>query len=211
MDMIKETNTPDSGSTQRYDIVKELGDCYASVGNYDKAQSCYEKAASLGPDEAGPYVGLGVIAFQQGNIEDSELSFKVACRLDRENSKAYCGLAMIAQHKKKLTESFDLYLKSLEFDNDNLTALLGLFQASCDMGSFSQVIHYLDVYLDMHPGDVTVMFCLAALYFKDNNPEKAKKLLLDVLTLEPDNTGASDLMEEVEHRLTELGIGNCIE
>ncbi len=63
MDMIKETKIPDTGWTQHYDVVKELGDCYASVGNFREAQKCYEKAASLAPDEAGPYIGIGVIAF----------------------------------------------------------------------------------------------------------------------------------------------------
>ena len=131
MDMIKETKIPDTGWTQHYDVVKELGDCYASVGNFREAQRCYEKAASLAPDEAGPYIGIGVIALQEGKTADAEVAFKVAKRLDPQSSKAYCGLAMIRQNKGQWSESFELYLKCLELDSDNLTALLGLFQISC--------------------------------------------------------------------------------
>ena len=68
--------------TQRYEVLRELGDCYTSVGNYSQANRCYEKAASLGPDEPGPYVGLGVAALQMGKLEDAEIAFRVACRLD---------------------------------------------------------------------------------------------------------------------------------
>ena len=97
-----------------------------------------------------------------------------------------------------------MYLKSLELDTDNLTALLGLFQTSCQMGSFDKVTRYLKTYLDMHPGDTSVMFSLAALYMKDGRLEKSKKTLLDVLTLDPDNKDAVNLLEEAEHNLAQI-------
>ena len=203
MDMTKETKIPDVGFTQHYDVVKELGECYASVGDFDQAQRCFEKAASLGPDESAPYVGLGVVAMQQGKFEDAQIAFRVACRLDRNNSKAYCGLAMISQQNNDSQTAFDMYLKSLENDANNLTALLGLFQTSCDMGSFSKVIHYLEVYLDMHPGDMSVMFCLASLLYKDCKFTRARELLLDILALDQTNTDANNLLEEVEHSLAQ--------
>jgi Flp pilus assembly protein TadD len=203
MDIVKETKIPERGWTQRYDVVRELGDCYASVGEYEQAHECYEKAASLAPDEAAPYIGLGVIAMHGGRMEDAETAFKVARRLDPASSKAYCGLGMICQHRSKAAEAFELYLKSLELDSDNLTALLGLFQASCAMGSFSKVIYYLQVYLDAHPGDTTVMFCLATLQLKDDQPHEAKELLLNILALDANNTDAVNLLEEVEHTLAQ--------
>jgi len=203
MDMIKETKIPDTGWTQHYDVVKELGDCYASVGNFGEAQSCYEKATSLAPDEAGPYIGIGVIALQEGNTADAEVAFKVAKRLDPQSSKAYCGLAMIRQNKQQWSESFELYLKCLELDSDNLTALLGLFQISCQMGSFSKVIHYLEVYLDMHPGDASVMFCLATLHFKDGRLHEAREILQSILAQDANNTDVANLLEEVEHTLAQ--------
>lgn len=201
MDTLKETKKPDSGWTQHYDVMKELGDCYLSVGDYEQAGKCYEKAATLGPDEAGPYIGMGVLSMQEGRLPDAEVAFRVARRLDPENSKAYCGLGLVCQQKEQLQEAFDFYLKCLELDNNNLTGLLGLFQTSCKMGSFAKVIYYLEVYLDMHPGDCSVMFCLAALYFKDGSTEKAREVLLDIRTLEPENKDAANLLEEVEHAL----------
>jgi tetratricopeptide (TPR) repeat protein len=182
-------------------VLRELGDCYTSVGNYSQAQRCYEKAASLGPDEPGPYVGLGVAALQRDKLDDAEIAFRVACRLDPKCAKAYTGLAMVAQQRREFQQAFDLYMKSLELDTDNITALLGLFQVACEMGSFAQVIYYLEVYLKMHPGDTAVMFALAALYLKDDRPEQSKTMLLNVLALDPANREAVNLLEEVEHAL----------
>ena len=91
---------------------------------------------------------------------------------------------MVAQKKNDYEKAFEMYLKSLELDTDNLTALLGLFQTSCQMGSFAKVIYYLEVYLDMHPDDCSVMFSLAALYVKENRFEQSRKTLLNILTLD---------------------------
>jgi tetratricopeptide (TPR) repeat protein len=191
--------------TQHYEVLRELGDCYTSVGDYRQAHRCYEKAAALGPDEPGPYVGLGVAALQTERLDDAEIAFRVACRLDPNCAKAYAGLAMVAQQRGEYPQSFDLYMKSLELDTDNITALLGLFQVSCEMGSFARVIYYLEVYLQMHPGDTSVMFALSALYLKDGRNEQAKDMLLDLLALEPTNQDAANLLEEVEHTLTGAG------
>jgi tetratricopeptide (TPR) repeat protein len=187
-----------------YEALRELGDCYTSVGRYNEAQQCYEKAASLGPDEPGPYIGLGVAALQTGKLDDAEIAFRVACRLDPKCAKACAGLAMVAQQRRDLSRAFDFYMKSLELDTDNIMALLGLFQVSCEMGSFAKVIYYLEVYLSMHPGDTAVMFALAALYLKDGRVEPSKAMLLNLLTIEPANRDAVNLLEEVEHTLPSL-------
>ena len=111
---------------------------------------------------------------------------------------------MIAQQTGRPQQAFDSYLKSLELDSNNLTALLGLFQVSCQMGTFGKVIHYLQVYLQMHPGDASVMFCLAALHAKEGKIRQAKDLLCDLLILEPGHTDARNLLEEMEHKAAQL-------
>jgi tetratricopeptide (TPR) repeat protein len=196
--------------TQHYEALQELGDCYTSVGRYIQAQHCYEKAASLGPDEPGPYVGLGVAALQMGKLEDAEIAFRVAYRLDPKCAKACAGLAMVAQQQRDLSRAFDFYMKSLELDTDNIMALLGLFQVSCEMGSFAKVIYYLEVYLSAHPGDMSVMFALAALYRKDGRLGHAKAMLLNLLTVDPANRDAANLLEEVEHSLADTPLQRAV-
>ena len=203
MDITQNDVDQQHDSTQHYQVLQEMADCYASVGNYKQAQKYYEKAAVLSPDAPDPYVGLGVVALQNNQLDDAEIAFKVACRLDANCAKAYAGLGMAAQQRTNYKQAFEMYLKSLELDTENLIALLGLFQVSCQMGSFAQVTHYLEVYLNMHPGDTSVMFPLAALYMKDGRFEESKKVLLDVLALNPNHKDAANLLEEVEHSLAQ--------
>jgi tetratricopeptide (TPR) repeat protein len=204
MDITQNNVDEQHDSTQHYEVLQELGDCYASVGNFSQAQQYYEKAAILSPDEADPYVGLGVVALQKNLLDDAEIAFRVACRLNANCAKAYAGFAMIAQQRTDYKQAFEMYLKSLELDTDNLIALLGLFQASCQMGSFAKVIHYLEIYLNMHPGDTSVMFPLAALYMKDGKFEESKNILLNLLSLDENHKDAANLLEEVEHSLAQV-------
>ena len=187
----------------QYDVVQMLGNCHATVGNDVQAQHHFAQAASLEPDEPAPYVGLGVLALQDDKLDDAEVAFRVACRLNTQCSRAYAGLAMVAQRRQDLKGAFAYYLKSLELDTDNLIALLGLFQTSSEMGSFSQVTRYLELYLCAHPDDTSVMFSLAALYLKDGLLDKSRTGLLAILTRDPHNTDAQDLLEEVEHDLAQ--------
>ena len=191
------------GLSQQYQVLQELGDRYSSVGDYVHAQRCYEKAVSLGLDEPGPYIGLGTIALENKRIEDAEAAFRVALRLDKGCANAYYGLGLVYQWKEDFAEAFEMYLKCLESDTDNLTGLLGLFQTSRQIGSFSKVRHYMEVYLKTHPGDTKIMFCLATLYMKDGRLDEAKKVLSKVLASRPTYTDAVNLLEEVEHELSD--------
>ncbi len=191
-------------AVENYENLQELGDYHLAAGDCLRAQRCYEKAALLGPDEAEPYVGLGEIALHNNLIDDAETAFRVACRLDNRCARGYAGLGVAAQQKGDYKSAFEMYLKCLELDTDNLAALLGLFQASCRMGSFSEIIHYLEVYLKMYPADSSVMFSLAALYVREGLLKQGREVLGEVLRLEPDNRDAEALLEEVEHSLANI-------
>jgi tetratricopeptide (TPR) repeat protein len=194
--------TPDGfvveeGLDQHYDVLKELGDCHTALGHYDRARQCYEEAALLAPDKAGPHVGRGVIAYMTASYDEAERAFREALRLDARCGPAYVGLAMVSQQRQDYPAAFDFYLKCLELDTDNLTALLGLFQTSCQMGTFGRIIHYLQVYLERHPGDVSVMFCLAALHAREGRADQAREVLLKILALDPNHAEAAALLGEL--------------
>ena len=58
MEQTENDTSRQHNSTKQYEELQELGDCYTSVGNYAEAHRCYEKAATLGPDEPAPTLGL---------------------------------------------------------------------------------------------------------------------------------------------------------
>jgi tetratricopeptide (TPR) repeat protein len=186
----------------RFKALKEMGDCHAALADYPKARQYYLQALSLARNEAGPYVGLGAIAMQQGQLAEAIASFNLALSMDAHSAQAYGGLAMAYQQLKQYPQAQQMYLKCLELDSDNLIALLGLFQTSCQMGTFARIIYYLELYLAGHPDDTAVLFCLATLYAREGELAKARQALVTVLALEPDKSEASQLLAQVQRAMT---------
>jgi tetratricopeptide (TPR) repeat protein len=182
--------------------LRQLADSFLSVGDLDRAQDAYEKAAVLDPDAPDPYVGLAAVALRKNRLDDARLAFRVACRLDPRCPKAWEGLGRVAQQNEDYETAFEMYLRCLELDTNNLIALLGLFQASSQMGSFAKIIHYLEVYLNMHPDDTAVMFSLATLYIKEDRYENAQAMLLKIRSISPENKDVENLLEEVRQNIT---------
>ena len=189
------------GQMQHFDVLMELGDCQAALGELGQAVECYVEAADLEPTRAAPHVGLGVVALQDGRLDDAERSFETAARCEGACAEAYGGLAIVRQQRRDFTGAFDMHLKCLELNTDNLVALLGLFQTSCQMGTFAKVIHYLELFLQRHPGDTSVLFCLATLYAREGRFEAARHCLLCVLALEPDKAEAQEMLRQVARQI----------
>lgn len=196
-----DTAAPGLDLQEHYNALKDLGDRYAEAEDLQRARGCYRGAAALAPQKAEPHVALGVLAIQNGRPDEAERAFRTAIGLDNGCAEAYSGLAMIHQQRGEPETAFGMYLRCLELDTDNMLAMLGLFQTSCQMGSFEKIIHYLRTYLQRHPGDTSVLFCLATLYAREGRLDEAYEALLDVLALEPDKTDARKLLDDVESAL----------
>ena len=91
MDLIDKDDAGEQPLGRCYGILQELGDYYTTIGKTSKARRCYEKAATFGPDEASPYVGLGIIALQKKTRRKRK-----PCRLEK-NAKTYCRPGLRSQ------------------------------------------------------------------------------------------------------------------
>ena len=181
-----------------YDCLKDLGDCCTVAGDLGQAQHHYAQALACRPDRAEAHVGLGAVAIAQGRPADAKLHFRQALALDSRCPEAYAGLALLHQDAGDFRQAFDLYLRCLEFNGDHLLALLGLFQVSCQMGTFAMIVRYLKLYLQRHGDDVAVLFCLATLHARGGALKAAREVALRVLALDPTHTEARALLNQIQ-------------
>jgi tetratricopeptide (TPR) repeat protein len=190
---------------RQHDVLGELGERCILAEKYHWAKQFYEAACALVPGNATPHVKLGTLAAREGKLDRAQACFETARRMDPQCADAYGGLAMVCQQRGEYAPAFDLYLQCLEKDVDNLIALLGLFQTSCQMGTFGKIIHFLEIYLAKHPADVSVEFCLASLYVKEGKLAQARDALGHLLSLEPGKEEARELLEDVQRDLRARG------
>lgn len=153
----------------------------------------------LAPTSPAPRSVLGSSAFSGGNWTRPSRRSRTPSPSTRR-TEAYGGLAIVHQQRGQYAAAFDWYLACLGKDPDNLVALLGLFQTSIQMGSFAKVIQYLRVYLDRHPDDTSVLFCLATLYARDGRLDDAARMLERILALQPENAEAEKLLRDVHRK-----------
>jgi len=182
---------------QHFEVCTELAECHCAMGDYTKAERCYGEAAELCPERPEPHVGLGMLYFNMDLVRDARRAFEHALDLDEDNGDALTGLAGTYVKESEYEKAFDFYIRALKTDPDNLVALLGLFRTSCLMGSFAKVIHYLEHYLKLHPGDPSVLFCLATLYVKEDRLSLAREMLRRVLSADPSNAEAKALLAQI--------------
>ena len=186
-----------------YGVLVQLADCCAASRQWRLAEAYYKSASALSPLEPRPYLCLGTLALQGNDVAEAERCFRAAVEVQGDSSEAYCGLAMACQRGGQYARAFDMYLRALELDTDNLVALLGLFQTSCEMGTFSKIIHYLEAYLQVHPEDGSVRFCLATLYAREGRLLEARRAVLKVLAEQPKEE-AEQLLAEINEALAEI-------
>ncbi len=188
-----------------YRVFMQLADCYAALNDFQLSEQYYQTAVDLAPARADAYLGLGTLAMRKEQFDRASKFFQIAGDFQPDCSEAFAGLAMIHHQGAEYAEAFEMYLKCLELDTDNLVALLGLFQTSCEMGNFSQIIYYLEIYLSIHQDDTSVLFCLASLYAKEGRLSDARQATMKVLAMEPHKPEAVKLLAELKDGQTETG------
>ena len=199
------------GSNENYQLLKEPGDWCAETDNFERAEDCYRQAVSAAPGEPGPYIGLGFLALQFDQLDDAAKVFGTVMKLKSDCAEAHGCMAMVHQRRKEYPQASDMYVKCLQANPDNLVSLLGLFQTSRRMGSFSKVIHYLELFLEMHPDDTSMLFCLAALYARAGRLGEARQTLVRVVSIDPDKTEAVALLDKVHGAIINAQAGAAVE
>jgi tetratricopeptide (TPR) repeat protein len=196
--MYANDSPPEGQWAGSYERLKDMGDCCTIAGDLGQAQQHYSEAVECEPRRAEAYVGLGAVAMAQGRPLDAQRYFRRALELDARCPEAYAGLALIHQDDGDFRGAFDMYLRCLEYNSDHLLALLGLFQVSCQMGTFSMIVRYLKLYLQRQGDDVAVLFCLATLHARGGALKAAREVAMRVLALEPTHTEAMALLERIQ-------------
>lgn len=178
-----------------YEINKELGECYLFMGDYDKAQTYYEKAILAAPGEADAYLGLATVAVQKGDLDTAD-AYYVKANECKHSDKPLAGLGLIRMEKSRHEEAFSLFKESLALNPVNMVAINGIVQEGYFLNRLAEIIPYLRAAVmkeDVEAVRYTLAGCLTAL----GRDEEAKAELEALLGANPDNQSARELYARV--------------
>ncbi|MFP4128443.1 MAG: tetratricopeptide repeat protein [Desulfonatronovibrionaceae bacterium] len=179
-----------------YEINKELGECYLFMGELDKAEQYYQKAAGSNGVHADPFIGLATIAVQKGELKKAGTLYEKAVSVE-VNDKALAGLGLIETELGSHERAFSLFQQALDINPGNIIALFGMVQTGYALDRTENVISYLENALEMEPNKTEIRFSLAGCLKSLNRPDEARKHLEMILEAEPQNESARELMAEL--------------
>lgn len=178
-----------------YDINKELGECYLFMGELDKAEDYYKKAAFSNEALAAPYLGLATIALNRGDLEGALNYYEKAYALE-VNDRTLSGLGLIRMEQGDHESAFDLFQEALAYNPGNAVALNCLVREAYQLSRVAEALPYLESCLAVN-GDENAHVSLAGCLLTLGRTEEARKHLERVLAVNPACRNALDLYEHI--------------
>ncbi len=179
-----------------YEINKELGECYLFMGDIDKAEEYYTKAASSNGIHPDPYLGLATIAVQRGDLEKALQLYKQAAGIER-NDKAVAGMALVEMELGLQDAALEHFADALRHNPENSVAVFGLVQLGFALERLSEVVEALNGVLAAAPHKNDVRFSLAGCLIKLGHLPEAAQHLEAILQQDPHNESAQELYAQI--------------
>jgi superkiller protein 3 len=157
-----------------------LGNAFYNKGNYAEAVAAFEKALELRPDLAEAHFNLGLACFETNAIDRAEAEFKQANAI-KEDAIASFYLARIYLSQKKVELALDEALKSIKINPRSAGAynLKGVILNQ--LGRYAEAAGSFQAGLVLSPNDVNLRVNLGIAYINNNEPDKARPVLENVL------------------------------
>lgn len=108
---------------QRFEVYKNLGNIHVRSGQFDKAQTYYDKAQEIDADSSIIHVNLGVLAIQQADWNNAVENFRYALTLDPCTAMAWIGLALVYRQVADSDLCYANLLKTLDIEPQNEQAI----------------------------------------------------------------------------------------
>ena len=177
-----------------YEINKELGECYLFMGDFDKAEEYYRKAANNNAESAAPYMGLATVAVQRAELDKALVLYKKAAAVE-ESDKALCGIGLVQMELGAHEEAFTCFARALDKVAGNMVALNCLVREAYQLARVEDVLPYLEAALDASEESEAVRVTLAGCLIYLGRGDDARQHLEMVLGANPANYNAKELFE----------------
>lgn len=180
-----------------YEINKELGECYLFMGELDKAEEYYQKAASSNGVHPDPYLGLATIAVQRGELEDAMSMYQKAHTIEASD-KTFSGIGLIQMESGDQTGALKSFNEALGMNPENMVALFSMVRLGHELDRLDSIQPHLENYLEIDPGKHEVRYALAGVYVCMNHKDEAATQLGVILENDPDNGPAQELLAQIQ-------------
>ncbi|MEF2145378.1 MAG: tetratricopeptide repeat protein [Desulfovibrionaceae bacterium] len=180
-----------------YEINKELGECYLFMGELDKAEEYYQKAAKSNGIHPDPYLGLATIAVQRGSLDEAMDQYQKAHNIV-PTDKSHAGIGLILMESGQGDKAFSHFEQALKRNPENMVALFSMVRLGHELNRLGAIIPHLEDYLAVDPGKHEVRYALAGCLVCMDRKADARVQLERILETDPGNGAAQELLAQVQ-------------
>lgn len=127
------------------------GNAYLNLGEFQKAQEDFKKAATISPKYADAYSNIGGAYFLQKNFPAALESYNTAINLKPDYAKYRINRSTLLLQMGRYGDALKDCEHALQLDAQNTDAYLNCGFALSHMGKRQEALHYLDNALRVNP------------------------------------------------------------
>lgn len=151
-------------TTERSQILANIGRLYLKDGHYEKAVWEYQKALGIDPQLASAYTGLGLAYTMLERYSEAVIAQRKALELQPNLAKAHAGLGLTYFRQNGLESALEHYRHAVALDPEFLEARLKIGIILLNQKHYAEAIDTYLAILDIKPDDPEVYYNLGLCY-----------------------------------------------
>lgn len=169
-------------------------------GNLKEAAAKLKEAVRENPKDAEAHYRLGLAYEGLGKLEPAIKAYEEAVKLDPDKASYHYNLAVLYRVKRETDQAISHLKKALELDPKLTGARLVLARTYSSNKQYDEAISHYQRVIKAKPYGVNlsqIHLELGMAYLSKGEKEKAKKELETALKINPKNSMAKELLEEL--------------
>ena len=127
-----------------------LGALYTSLGEYDKAEACFEKVLNLLPDNPNILYNRGVIRTQLEKFDAARRDFQAVLALNPDDPDTYNNLGVTAYMQGHFEEAGRCFDQALKLRPDYANAVINLCDVESARSNQAAAVQHCEDFLAHH-------------------------------------------------------------
>ncbi len=178
----------------------ELGGVFDARNNSAEALRCYEHALSLQPDFGYLLVSAAQAAEKTSASEKAREYYQHALQVDPKNPDAANGLGLMLAKAGQTNQAKVLFEQAIQERRDYGSAINNLGVLYMNIGQLNDAIAAFQYGLEAAPDEEILYLNLARIYARQNEKERARGVMQQLLARKPGNSTAERALRELEQR-----------
>ncbi|PIR42295.1 hypothetical protein COV25_03105, partial [candidate division WWE3 bacterium CG10_big_fil_rev_8_21_14_0_10_35_32] len=152
--------------------------------------------AKTSPSNPTTHNNMGDVYSRHNDLDNAIKEFSKAIEINSNYADAYHNRGSAYQSKGDIENAINDYRKAIEINPNIWQSSQNLAGIYFDKGDYEKSSKYMEAAFSKNPS-ISLAYSLALIYSKMGDVEKARSLLIDILSVDQSNVQASQLLNNI--------------